>query len=88
MDSKTLPKAIRAAINRRAFNAALKEVYPVLRQDLERRARLLMSQPHATVPEVIAVLDSNHVLQTSAQGDVTHTDFGAMIGAMEAYLTN
>ncbi|MBK6592792.1 MAG: hypothetical protein IPG23_08620 [Burkholderiales bacterium] len=69
MDSKTLPKAIRAAINRRAFNAAIADVYPALKQDLEQRAHLLMKQPHATIDEVIAGLDSDPYVQTFARLD-------------------
>lgn len=42
------------------------EAYADLRRDLEQRAQTLMSQPHATINEVIAVLDSNHNVPASA----------------------
>lgn len=62
MPKHTLPKAIRTAINRNAFRIAMTEVYESLRKDMEQRAQTLMSQPHATVNEVVAILDENYVV--------------------------
>jgi hypothetical protein len=59
MQSLNLPKPVLAAINRNAFRIAKTEAYAALKQDLEKRARTLMEQPHATIEEVVAVLDSS-----------------------------
>jgi len=67
MQSQNLPKPLLAAINRNAFRIAKTEAYPAIRRDLEQRAWHLMSQPHATTLEVIALLDGNHYMQTSAK---------------------
>jgi hypothetical protein len=62
MLSHTLPKPVLAAINRNAFRIAKSDAYEAIKQDLEQRARTLLEQPHATIAEVVAVLDSNHYL--------------------------
>lgn len=66
MSPNKLPKAVRATINRLAFEIATTDVYASIKRDMEQRALLLMSQPHASIGEVIAVLDSNHCEHTYA----------------------
>lgn len=51
------------------------EAYACLRREMEQQAQTLMSQPHASINEVIAVLDSKHVVQTSAQVDYPSTSY-------------
>lgn len=67
MTKHALPKAVRTAINRNAFRIAMTEAYEGLRKDLEKRAQTLMCQPRAAVNDVIAILDSHHILHTSGQ---------------------
>lgn len=64
MHQNFLSKPVLSAINRNAFRIAKTEAYATIKSDLERRAHHLMSQPHATIHEVVAILDGNHCEQT------------------------
>lgn len=63
--SRTLPKAVRTAVNRNAYRIAKSQAYEGLRKDLEQRAHALLRQPKVTVDEVVAALNGHHVEQFS-----------------------
>lgn len=63
MQHRSLPKVVQSAINRKALKLAQTDAYRTIKQELEQRARTLMEQPHATIHEVVAVLDSKHYLE-------------------------
>ncbi len=69
MPSNKLPKAVQMTVNRRAFRIATTDGYTAIKSDLEQRALHLMSQPHATNHEVIAIIEGNHFEQTYARHD-------------------
>jgi hypothetical protein len=75
MHQNILPKPVRSAINRNAFKIAKTVAFQSIRKELTERAQTLMQQPHATINEVIAVLDLDYVVQTRAHGGVNHSGF-------------
>jgi hypothetical protein len=70
MPNLVLPKPLKRAIHRRAYQLALSDFYRRISQDLEAHACELLCFPGATVDHVIEQLDQVSVkLQTSAQID-------------------
>jgi Leu/Phe-tRNA-protein transferase len=68
MTTLTLPKPLKRAINRRAYQIALSNAYQRISQDLAARAFELLDLPGATVDRVIEQLDQVSItLQTSAR---------------------
>ena len=64
---KDLPKALRAALNKRAF-VLCRATYQAYQTDLEQQARAMMKLPNVGVPEVIKALELEATnVQTIAQ---------------------
>lgn len=69
MKKEKIPKCLRSALNRKAFQLA-QNSYLQYRLELERKAVSLLELPSATVEQVAAALDLQiYPVQTPAQPD-------------------